>query len=527
MLETKLKPLAILCLVLGLTLSVPAANYNWTGGNADANGLGYWDDPGNWDTYPTASDQAFLQVASSTVVVDDFDDVNYPIKECSTLILARTSPADDDVTLWINSFDGSGPGGVFSTGVIKMAQSGAQNTQIIVDAGELNCSNLRVLQLGSAAGGSCFITVNGGVLNAGTLGLTEQTLEAQSTLTVNGGLVDVAGDLWMGQSPAEVSINLNGGTLTVGGNFEPTNALSMDITAGKLILAGDVNDVNDAVQGYIDNGWITAYGSITASYGTGTVLVETVEGVEDSLIVKGLHPFNPVPEDGGVALPGTVTLEWTVDAGTLVDVWFGTKADRSDFTKIVNKQAETSKAVATVAKQQYFWAVDTYLPGEAAPEIGFVFGFTADNQAPVVDAGDDVPAWLENGIVDVSIAGTVDDDDPTTTVWTVVSEPNDPNSPDAVIADPAALNTTITLSALGEYVLQLEADDGDYKGADTLTISVFADSCLAAQSLPDYVALLGDLDGDCDVDQDDLDLLRADWLKCVALGECYPNVPIE
>jgi hypothetical protein len=524
MLETKWKNLAALCLVFGLTLSASAANYNWTGTNADASGLGYWDDPGNWDTYPTASDQAFLQVANSTVVVDDFDDVNYPAKECTTLILARTSPADDNITLWVNSYDGSGPGGVFKTNVVKMAQAGAQNTQIMVDAGEFNCSNLRTLQLDSSAGGSCFITVNGGVLNAGKLSLTERALEGQATLTVNGGLVNVTGDLVMGAPPAAAYINLNGGTLTVGGNFEPTNALSMDITAGTLILDG--NDVA-AVQGYIDNGWITAYGSITASYGTGTVLVETVEEVEGSLIVKGLHPFNPVPEDGGVTLPGTVTLEWTVDAGTLVDVWFGTKADRSDFTKIVDKQAVTSKAVATVAKQQYFWAVDTYLPGEAAPEIGIVFGFTADNQAPVVDAGDDVPAWLENGIVDVSIAGTVDDDDPTTTVWTVVSEPDDPNSPDAVIADPAALNTTITLSALGEYVLQLEADDGDYKTADTLTISVFADSCLAAQSLPDYVPLVGDLDEDCDVDQDDLDLLMENWLKCVALGECDLNVPIE
>jgi hypothetical protein len=39
MLETKLKPLAILCLVLGLALTVSAANRNWTGTNADANGL--------------------------------------------------------------------------------------------------------------------------------------------------------------------------------------------------------------------------------------------------------------------------------------------------------------------------------------------------------------------------------------------------------------------------------------------------------------------------------------------------------
>ena len=93
MFETKLKPLAILCLILGLTLAASAANRNWTGDNVvvDANGLGlgYWDDEGNWDTYPTSSDQAMLLTADTTIVVDDFDDVNVPVKECATLVLAR------------------------------------------------------------------------------------------------------------------------------------------------------------------------------------------------------------------------------------------------------------------------------------------------------------------------------------------------------------------------------------------------------------------------------------------------------
>jgi hypothetical protein len=119
----------------------------------------------------------------------------------------------------------------------------------------------------------------------------------------------------------------------------------------------------------------------------------------------------------------------------------------------------------------------------------------------------------------------VEDSDPTTVLWTVLSEPDDPNSPDAVIADPAALDSSVTLSAAGEYVLQLEADDGDQIGTDILTIQVFSDSCEAAKSLPGYVPLAGDLDQDCDVDQDDLDILMADWLACVALGECEPNDP--
>jgi hypothetical protein len=64
-----------------------------------------------------------------------------------------------------------------------------------------------------------------------------------------------------------------------------------------------------------------------------------------------------------------------------------------------------------------------------------------------------------------------------------------------------------------------------YQDIDTLTINVYADSCRAAQSLPDFVPAIGGLDSDCDVDQDDLDLLMENWLACVALGECDPNAP--
>jgi len=402
----------------------------------------------------------------------------------------------------------------------------------------------RRVHIGYAEGGA--LTVDGGTLVVGTDDLLLGKNGGSGILNMISGTIDVARDFEVGGGDPG-TVNMTGGTITVGDDFMIPELIAstaeVNLDSGTIIVNGDLDMRADGdtmngtmnisggtlimnanalstVQTYIDNGWITAYGTITASYGTGTVLVETVE---DTLIVKGLHPFNPVPEDGGATFPGTVTLEWTVVAGTPVDVWFGTKADLSDFTKIVNKQAVTSKAVATVAKQQYFWAVDTYLPGEAASELGIVFDFTADNQAPVVDVGDDGTTWLENGIVDVALAGTVTDADPTTTVWSVVSQPDDPNSPDAVIVDPAALNTSITLSAVGDYVVQLEADDGDYQAADTLTISVYIDSCEAAKFLPDYVPLVGDLDEDCDVDQDDLDLLMENWLKCVALGECDPK----
>jgi hypothetical protein len=104
----------------------------------------------------------------------------------------------------------------------------------------------------------------------------------------------------------------------------------------------------------------------------------------------------------------------------------------------------------------------------------------------------------------------------------VVSEPDDPNNPDAVIADSAAVDTTITLSALGEYVLQLQADDGEYQATDTLAISVYSDQCAAAQSQPAWQAMPGDINLDCVVDQTDLDILLEQWLNCNAL-DCPDN----
>ena len=133
-------------------------------------------------------------------------------------------------------------------------------------------------------------------------------------------------------------------------------------------------------------------------------------------------------------------------------------------------------------------------------------------------------------MADVALHGTVSDDgfiNPVPTVaWTVVSEPDDPNSPPAVIANADQIDAAVTLSALGTYVLQLEADDGEYTNADMITINVFESSCLAAQSLPGYEALDGDLNGDCVVDQADIDLLLEQWLNCNGL-ECPDIDPVD
>jgi len=181
--------------------------------------------------------------------------------------------------------------------------------------------------------------------------------------------------------------------------------------------------------------------------------------------------------------------------------------------RVVTGGKTTSAVVQTKSKTWYYWAVDVYVGNEKEPIYGPVFRFFADNIPPRVDAGADVATWLEGGVRRGNLNATVTDDGAPgacTVQWTVVKEPN---KGAATIEKATAEDTSVALTALGEYVLQLEAFDGEYSGSDTITINVYNDSCQAARSLPDYEPLVGDLNGDCRVDDLDLALLQKNWLR--------------
>jgi hypothetical protein len=151
--------------------------------------------------------------------------------------------------------------------------------------------------------------------------------------------------------------------------------------------------------------------------------------------------------------------------------------------------------------------------------LGSIVTFTVENQPPIVNAGADVVTWLADGVRTGNLDGTVTDDglvSPYTVQWTVVSEPD---VGAAVIETATAEDTSITMKALGEYVLQLEAFDGEYTSSDIVTINVYNDSCEAAKALPDYEPTPGDLNGDCIVDDLDLAILQENWLKDNSLTE--------
>jgi hypothetical protein len=477
----KLRVLFCLSLSIFLAGSVSAATRTFTGVIDEL-----WSNADNWDAIPGVDDKA--RVHSELPCILDYDAgiiQNYVGEGGNVGHLLLIDGAKLSVRQWtIIGYNGG--------------EVDARHTIEVLD-GELNGGhadypNNGRIHVGRQGYGRLIIDYNGRV------NMLHQDLQIG---TDNGGdgVVELRGGLLdCGTSRLIASPNANATAL-------------VDFSGGVLKQAYSDDRLAEI------NGWI-ASGEIIAYDGDGTVLVNQENG---DMIVKGLHPLNPTPTDSGSSLPGSIALEWTVDEGTPVDVWFGTKADLSDFEKIVDQQAATTVNVMTVAKQRYFWAVDTYAPGADEPNLGPIFDFQADNQAPSVDAGDDVTTWITDGSVVVALSGTVEDNDVTTTLWTVISEPDDPNSLDAVIADPEALNTTVTLSTPGEYVLQLQADDGEYLGTDTLTINVFSDHCEAAKSLPGWEAIPGDINLDCVVNELDEAIMLENWLNCNGLDCPDPN----
>ncbi len=480
------------CIVLGVCLGVlltgmaSAAQDRFTGAVSQL-----WSDPGNWTlgAVPGASDKA--QVVDNGVCVLDYDAgtiTNVAIEGGGPGTLRLVDGAKLAVRDWsIIGYAGAPEtphllevlGGVYNANARLFVGFQGRGMLVVDYAGVVNL-NAQELGIGEDAGGDGVVEVRGGSLNL--LSTSARPLRFKAGAN------------------SKASMNFHGGVMTQ--TFSQARA--------------------DVINTNVANGTIIAYD------GEGTVIVEQVK---DKLIVKGLHPLNPVPGDGDNITAGDLTLKWTLDAGKSADVWFGTSADLSAAELIVKTQAVTSATVKVDRKKRYYWAVDTYAPGAKDPNYGPVFDFYVDNLPPQVEAGDNIRTWLKNGSADVAIAGTVTDADPTTVRWTVSAfDPNDPNDPNAlipaadfkgsipaVIANADKTAATVTLSALGTYQLKLEANDGEYAGSDTVTISVYGNSCEAAQSVPDYRPIPGDLNGDCRVNDADLAILQAHWLECDAL----------
>ncbi|HUV62247.1 MAG TPA: hypothetical protein VMW24_00040, partial [Sedimentisphaerales bacterium] len=432
------------------------AQTTWTAPNG-----GKWSDPANWTNgLPSASNKAYF-VGPSACIVDSDGAQTWQI-DCAGGPIQIVDGGILTVLDWcILGYQAEDVGD--NAGRIE-----------VYDGGVLNC-NVR-LYVGYRAEG--YLTVwEGGTVNihTQTLGVGQQP-GGNGVVTMEGG-----------------TLNLLDGTSARGLNFLDTAKSSVDLAGGAITLRGTTDNL-DYVNQSVAGGIIKAYGGI------GEVVVDPNEQ-PGRLVVRGVHPLKPSPTDDGITSAGQVQLSWTAPdpctpgAAVAFDVYFTDNLQALEqfldpaAIRVVNKQAVTSVLVQAQPKKRYYWAVDSYVGSATDPVFGPIFSFIADNMAPRVNAGADIVAWLQDGSRTGNLDATVTDEDAYTVQWTVVSEPNADN---AVIQAATSEDTTVTLSATGQYVLQLEASDGEYTGSDTVTIDVYNDSCQAAQSVPGYQPLVGD-----------------------------------
>ena len=341
------------------------------------------------------------------------------------------------------------------------------------------------IHLGNTGEVTGALTLEGGILEV--LGALNCGFKGPGTVNINDGTLLVPGTLKIGRDPGAAGhINLNGGTITVN-NFlmreKEGSVGTMDVGGGMLTINGDDTAL---IQGYIDSGWITAYD------GDGTPHLEYNVMNPGQTTLSAIHKLNPSPANRAIVTPGEVELSWTLPDPCVpgqpvpVDVYFTDDLQALQwFTdpaaiQVVNKQNVTSVVVQTQPKTVYYWAVDTYIGSDNDPILGPIFSFLADNAPPSVNAGPDINTFLQDGTRTGPLSGMVTDDgaiQPYTVTWSVIEQPSDadPALPSAVIADPTAEQTTVTVSAEGTYVLQLEANDGEYTSSDTMTINVIPD----------------------------------------------------
>ncbi len=113
--------------------------------------------------------------------------------------------------------------------------------------------------------------------------------------------------------------------------------------------------------------------------------------------------------------------------------------------------------------------------------VSFTTTLTPVNQTPVVNAGVDQTITLPSSVI---LDGTVTDDGlpqgTVTTTWTTFSGPGT-----VTFGDVAAIDTTVTFSMDGVYVLRLSASDSILAGTDDVTITVNSNGSAPLCATPD------------------------------------------
>ena len=200
-------------LALSLVGNVQAQDATWT----DAEGDHLWSTLGNWSEFPTLAHWAKIRNGLPGPIIDS---------------------------------EGAEARRVH----IGYAEGGA----LTVDGGTLVISGVQPdLLIGKNGGSATLNMISGTITVARDL---EVAGGDPGIVNMTGGTIIVGDDFEIPESQGDgvsiAEVHLDGGSIIIDGDLHMFDQGSLDITAGTLILNGNVVS---AVQGYIDNGLITAY----------------------------------------------------------------------------------------------------------------------------------------------------------------------------------------------------------------------------------------------------------------------------
>ncbi|MFC1766863.1 discoidin domain-containing protein, partial [Planctomycetota bacterium] len=260
--------------------------------------------------------------------------------------------------------------------------------------------------------GTGALTVDGGILES-SHDLTVPRSDHEGTLNMISGTITVGLNFWVGRfGPGTLNmtgdqitannfvigdqvagsghVNLDGGIITTetfSMRINEGSVGTMNVTGGTLIINGDNLST---VQGYIDNGWITAYD------GKDTPQLDYDVTNPGKTTLKCLPPdqaSNPSPADEATDVPRDVVLSWT--PGTFAashDVYFGSSFDDvNDATtgsaEFKGNQTELVYDVAQILEfgTTYFWRIDEVNDADPnSPWKGKVLSFEVEPEAILV-----------------------------------------------------------------------------------------------------------------------------------------------
>jgi hypothetical protein len=250
----------------------------------------------------------------------------------------------------------------------------------------------------------------------------------------------------------------------------------------------------------------------------------------------GTPALYPVPIIGAAANPANKVISWTNPVGTVnADVYL-----LESVTPIVNPDPwlngtriahnitdQNVTASSIQANRYYYWVVDVNMGSYVVP--GLVWDFQTIDSPPTVNAGADQYLVAKASPMTITLNATATDDHPpiASYAWTDITVPTDKDPLTTVtIVSPTTEDTNIILTntepnhaVTGYYQFTLTVTDSTGNiVSDNVVVGVYGTCAAAAIADPnDPYDGVGDFNGDCKVNFDDLALFVDKWLVCDSL----------